>query len=48
MALSFSGRGSYGLPTETEAKEVGIELSEARDIAMLAEPFYSLGKFCEA
>jgi len=36
MALSLSSRGSSGLPTETVAKDVGIESREDREIDILA------------
>jgi hypothetical protein len=44
VALSLSGRGSFPVPTETEANEVGIESNEARDIVMLQSYPISLCK----
>ena len=37
MAESFVGRGSFGVPRETDAKDVGIELRELLEIVILNE-----------
>ena len=45
MCFSFSGRGSFGVPTETVAKERGIESREERrvDILGILEMLRGLG-----